>query len=370
MEHTHSQLIATPIVPLQVEQEIRRCAEYFDYRGRCLLCDMVMQEMQSGARMVMDTPNFIAFEPYAARFPFETHLMPKRHMSHFEATDDAMLPELARCLRTSISKIEAALNNPPYNYLIHTSPLNCPVARPLSLAFRDHPADHPRGRLRVGLGFYINTVPPEQAGLLPARSERVDEGRFHHVRSGSVFEDGRTWGCRRASCPTCSPSWESTSPSSRLSIRRRGSFLWSASDHVLRCRSGGGRMEWGGVQRKGRFYFIEHDNFFGREGLYGNGTGDYKDNLQRFVFLMRGALEYLSHTGQQPDIIHVHDWQTAWCRSTSRPSTPRVSEDEVRVHHPQPRVPGAVLEGTAAPDRHRWTTSISWTSNTSDTSTS
>jgi starch synthase len=81
-------------------------------------------------------------------------------------------------------------------------------------------------------------------------------------------------------------------------------------DHVLTVPFGGGRMEWGGVQRKGRFYFIEHDNFFGREGLYGNGTGDYKDNLQRFVFLMRGALEYLSHTGQQPDILHVHDWQT------------------------------------------------------------
>ena len=107
MEHTHSQLIATPIVPLQVEQEIRRCSEYFDYRGRCLLCDMVMQEMQSGARMVMDTPNFIAFEPFAARFPFETHVMPKRHMSHYEATDDALLPELARILRLSIAKKEA-----------------------------------------------------------------------------------------------------------------------------------------------------------------------------------------------------------------------------------------------------------------------
>ena len=103
MEHTHSQLIATPIVPLQVEQEIRRSEEYFDYRGRCLLCDMVMQEMASGSRMVMDTPNFIAFEPFAARFPFETHVMPKRHMSHFEATDDALLPELAKCLRASIS---------------------------------------------------------------------------------------------------------------------------------------------------------------------------------------------------------------------------------------------------------------------------
>jgi UDPglucose--hexose-1-phosphate uridylyltransferase len=163
MEHTHSQLIATPIVPLQVEQEIRRCSEYFDYRGRCMLCDMVMQEMQSGARMVMDTPNFIAFEPFAARFPFETHLMPKRHMSHFEATDDAMLPELARCLRTSIAKIEAALNHPPYNYLIHTSPLNVRSLDHYHWHFEIIPRITRVAGFEWGSGFYINTVPPEQA---------------------------------------------------------------------------------------------------------------------------------------------------------------------------------------------------------------
>jgi UDPglucose--hexose-1-phosphate uridylyltransferase len=163
MEHTHSQLIATPIVPLQVETEIRRCSEYFDYRGRCLLCDMAMQEMQSGARMVMDTPNFIAFEPFAARFPFETHLMPKRHMSHFEATDDALLPELARCLRSSISKIEAALNHPPYNYLIHTSPLNVRSLDHYHWHFEIIPRITRVAGFEWGSGFYINTVPPEQA---------------------------------------------------------------------------------------------------------------------------------------------------------------------------------------------------------------
>lgn len=81
-------------------------------------------------------------------------------------------------------------------------------------------------------------------------------------------------------------------------------------DHVITVPLGRSRTEWGGVQRKGRFYFLEHDNFFGREGLYGNGHGDYRDNLQRFVFFMRGALEYLAHTGQKPDVVHVHDWQT------------------------------------------------------------
>jgi starch synthase len=67
--------------------------------------------------------------------------------------------------------------------------------------------------------------------------------------------------------------------------------------------------EWGAVRRSGRFHFLEHELYYGRTGLYGNGKGDYDDNLVRFVFLMRGALEHMVQTGSIPDILHVHDWQ-------------------------------------------------------------
>ena len=73
----------------------------------------------------------------------------------------------------------------------------------------------------------------------------------------------------------------------------------------------GGRSEWGAVRRGGRFYFLEHDVFYNRDGLYGDGGGDYRDNLFRFVFLMRGALEFLAQTGAAPDILHAHDWQAS-----------------------------------------------------------
>jgi starch synthase len=72
----------------------------------------------------------------------------------------------------------------------------------------------------------------------------------------------------------------------------------------------GAGLEWGAVRKTGRFHFLEHDLFYGRPGLYGNGQGDYADNLPRFVFLMRGALEHMAQTGAVPDILHVHDWQT------------------------------------------------------------
>jgi len=71
----------------------------------------------------------------------------------------------------------------------------------------------------------------------------------------------------------------------------------------------GFRTEWGAIRRGGNHYFIEHDVFYNRGGLYGDGGGDYKDNLFRFVFLMRASLEYLSQTGAALDILHAHDWQ-------------------------------------------------------------
>jgi UDPglucose--hexose-1-phosphate uridylyltransferase len=124
---------------------------------------MIVQELSSGARIVLDSPNFIAFEPFAARFPFETHLMPKRHLSHYEATSDALLPELARCLRTTLAKIEQAVDHPPYNYLIHTSPLNVKPLEHYHWHFEIIPRITRVAGFEWGSGFYINTVPPEQA---------------------------------------------------------------------------------------------------------------------------------------------------------------------------------------------------------------
>src|ERR687886_36473 len=72
LEHSHSQLIVTPIVPINVWEEMSGALEFFNYRGRCIYCDMVHQELGDGKRVVLDTPSFVSFCPYASRFPFET----------------------------------------------------------------------------------------------------------------------------------------------------------------------------------------------------------------------------------------------------------------------------------------------------------
>ncbi len=125
LEHTHSQLIVTPIVPISVREEMDGSLEFYNYRGRCVFCDMIQQELAHEKRIVFDSPSFVAFCPFASRFPFETWILPKVHSSHFENIQRNGVDEVARVLKQVLQKIEAALDRPAYNYIIHTAPFDC-----------------------------------------------------------------------------------------------------------------------------------------------------------------------------------------------------------------------------------------------------
>lgn len=163
LEHTHSQLIVTPIVPISVQEEIDGSLEFHNYRGRCIFCDMIQQELATEERIVLDTPGFVGFCPYASRFPFETWILPKPHASHYETISSTATDELARVLRKVISRIEAAVDRPAYNYIVHTAPFD---TRDLG-HFHWHMEIIPRltntAGFEWGTGFYINPVPPEEA---------------------------------------------------------------------------------------------------------------------------------------------------------------------------------------------------------------
>ena len=135
LEHTHSQLIVTPIVPISVYEEMTGCQEFYKYRGRCVFCDMIQQELAVEKRIVVDTPGFVAFCPFASRFPFETWILPKAHSSHYENIQKNGVEDLARMMKQVMGKIEAALDRPAYNYIVHTAPFDTPRAESLSLAY-------------------------------------------------------------------------------------------------------------------------------------------------------------------------------------------------------------------------------------------
>ena len=161
--HSHSQLIVTPIVPRNVEQKLIACEEFYKYRGRCLVCDMLAQEMDQKARLVLDSGLFLAFQPYAPRTPFETWIIPKNHESHYEDISQQGGEELAFILKRAVALIEKGLGPVAYNYMLFTSPFDT-GALP---HFHWHIEIIPRMTKLAGFewatGFYVNPVPPEDA---------------------------------------------------------------------------------------------------------------------------------------------------------------------------------------------------------------
>lgn len=163
LPHSHSQLIASPVVPIALAEEIEGARSFYDARQLSIFDEMLQQERASGARVILESDLFFVVCPYASRFPYEICLLPKRQQSHFENTAPAELHELAQVLQTVLIKLDLGLNNPPYNYVIHSAPLNEPELP----WFRWHMEIFPRltsvAGFEWGSGFYINPVFPEAA---------------------------------------------------------------------------------------------------------------------------------------------------------------------------------------------------------------
>jgi UDPglucose--hexose-1-phosphate uridylyltransferase len=165
LEHTHSQLIVTPIVPINVWEEMTGSLEFYNYRGRCIYCDMIQQELAEEKRIVLDTPRFVAFCPFAARFPFETWILPKAHSSHYENIQKNGVEDLAHVMKQVVTMIETALDRPAYNYIIHTAPFDSQELSHYHWHIEIIPRLTKTAGFEWGSGFYINPVPPEEAAF-------------------------------------------------------------------------------------------------------------------------------------------------------------------------------------------------------------
>jgi UDPglucose--hexose-1-phosphate uridylyltransferase len=171
MAHPHSQLIATPIVPKRVREEIIGSKHYYDYKDRCVFCDIIAEELSSMKRIVAENEDFIAFCPYASRSPFETWIMPKIHISHFEFIWESQVVSLGRIMKEVLKKMDNVLDKPPYNYIIHNAPLKDTEMPHYHWHIEIMPKLVQVAGFEWGTGFYINPTPPEEAAKFLRESE-------------------------------------------------------------------------------------------------------------------------------------------------------------------------------------------------------
>ena len=172
LEHSHSQLIALPILPIYVVEELQGAKQYYIYKERCVFCDIIRQEMDNGVRVVAENEDFLTLAPYAPRFPFETWILPKRHESAFENSSSHMFENLANALKLLLMKADRVLDNPPYNLVIHYFAGAGSEQRALSLAHGVHAEADQDGRIRVGHGVLYQSDAAGRSREVSARSER------------------------------------------------------------------------------------------------------------------------------------------------------------------------------------------------------
>jgi UDPglucose--hexose-1-phosphate uridylyltransferase len=186
LSHPHSQLIALSITPEAVREKLNAAREYYQRKERCIFCDLIEQEMALPERVIYTNEHFVALSPFAARFPFEVHIFPRRHAYDFTLMNQDQKVGLADCLQFVLRRYNEELSDPPYNLMLQTVPNLVPrPGRPdywgtIQYDYHWHIEILPRLTKQAGFewgtGFFINPVSPEDAagflrGDAPAETE-------------------------------------------------------------------------------------------------------------------------------------------------------------------------------------------------------
>ncbi len=169
--HQHLQLIATPATPKRVKEELAGSKQYFDYKDRCVFCDMIRQELLQNDRVFLDVDGFMAINPYCSRFPFETWILPKQHSCDFDNMGKKDIKNYSKVFQLAMAKLAKVLGNFPYNIVLHTAPFRRRKKKgyweTIEEDYHWHVEIMPRltqvAGFEWGSGFYINPMQPEVA---------------------------------------------------------------------------------------------------------------------------------------------------------------------------------------------------------------
>jgi len=167
IQHAHSQLIAIPVIPKRVKEELIGAEKYYQEKGHCIFCDIVQYHKKFQQRMIIENDQFLAFVPYAPRFPFEIWILPKKHTLQFMEVEYQELQYLSEILKKILISMRKSLNDSPYNLIIHSAPFNREGEKSYQESYHWHiemlPTITKVAGFEWGTGFYINPVVPENA---------------------------------------------------------------------------------------------------------------------------------------------------------------------------------------------------------------
>jgi UDPglucose--hexose-1-phosphate uridylyltransferase len=172
IRHTRTQIIGTPVNLKRVKEELSGAKTYYDYKDRCVFCDIIKQELSSQRRVILESKYFIAISPFASRLPFETWFLPKEHACDFYKMDRTRVMDFSELVLALFSKMGKVIGEFPYNMALHTAPFRRDIGkkgywdtieRDYHWHFELLPILTRVAGFEWGSGFYINPLLPEDA---------------------------------------------------------------------------------------------------------------------------------------------------------------------------------------------------------------
>ena len=169
--HPVSSLLATPVIPKKIKDELENAEQYYDYKERCIFCDIIREELKVGERIILETKNFLCFCPYASTFPFESWIIPKKHSCDFQEISPEEIEDMGFIFMSVLKELRAVFKGElPFSYFLHTAPNRVPRRNHWHTLGDDYhwhleiiPRLIRRNGFELGSGLFILTTSPEKA---------------------------------------------------------------------------------------------------------------------------------------------------------------------------------------------------------------
>jgi UDPglucose--hexose-1-phosphate uridylyltransferase len=184
IKHTHSQLIAMPIIPENVYNEVEHSRNYYRKYHQCIFCSLidealtfeatiynrdsgeVRRKVDVGQYVIERSERFIAIKPFASRYEWEVHILPTQHQSNFMKASAEDLADFSKLLKRTMQRLDKVLSGAQYNYYFHTVP-RCDEFADCDASYHWHMEICPRTTIpsgfELGSGLFISTISPEDA---------------------------------------------------------------------------------------------------------------------------------------------------------------------------------------------------------------
>ena len=161
--HPHSQIIATPVIDPDLNRAVLNSQKYFKENGKCIYCLMNKWDRETKERIVFENREFLVICPFVSKTAFEMIITPKKHLPYFERITEEEKKYLAQAFQAALSKLYKALNDPPYNFYLHTAPCDDKEYNFYHWHWTILPKTATWAGFELCTGIEISTVKPEKA---------------------------------------------------------------------------------------------------------------------------------------------------------------------------------------------------------------